>query len=214
MSLKALLIDLGNVVVFFDRRKVAEHFAAITGQEESSINYHLNESADGQARLAAFERGGSRNDFKVLTERVLGTSLPGSLFWAMHVDLFRANYPVINLLHRVKSLYPEIKLVAVTNTDEVRLERMLLLAEFAGILFDNVAASCYVCSRKPQQKIYQVAISLACVQKEECLFVDDILENCAAAEKNGIPSQVFSTLADLENALRERGLFPEERQSS
>ncbi len=204
MSLKAILIDLGNVLVFFDRHRVVEHFASITGMSADVINFHLNKSADGQARLAAFEEGRiGQDEFQTLTQRVLGQSFPIKLFWAMHADLFSANYPVINLLHRVSSLYPDVRLLAVTNTDEVRLERMLLLA---GIRFHEVIASCHVGSKKPDPRIYQAAIKRAGVPEQDCLFVDDVPENCVAAEKNCIPSHHYQTLAGLEGALGERGL--------
>jgi putative hydrolase of the HAD superfamily len=75
-----------------------------------------------------------------------------------------------------------------------------LLAE----LFDDVVISAEVQMHKPQPEIYKVAAKRLEVEPSECLFVDDLRENCEGAEEVGMtairfrdPAQTIARLSDL-----------------
>ena len=54
-------------------------------------------------------------------------------------------------------------------------------------IFETVVDSAFVGMRKPHAEIYELTLSrLDGIEAEECLFVDDTLVNCEAAERLGI----------------------------
>ena len=75
-----------------------------------------------------------------------------------------------------------------------------LLAE----LFDDIVISAEVGMHKPQPEIYRLAAKRLDVDPAQCLFVDDLRENCEGAETVGMtairfrdPAQAISRLAEL-----------------
>jgi putative hydrolase of the HAD superfamily len=62
-----------------------------------------------------------------------------------------------------------------------------LLAE----LFDDVVISADVGLHKPQPEIYELAAKRLEVEPAECLFVDDLRENCEGAEAVGMKAVRF-----------------------
>ncbi len=53
-------------------------------------------------------------------------------------------------------------------------------------LFDTAVISAEVGLHKPQPEIYRLAAERLVVPPEECVFVDDLRENCAGAEAVGM----------------------------
>jgi putative hydrolase of the HAD superfamily len=69
-------------------------------------------------------------------------------------------------------------------------------------LFDAVVISAEVGMHKPQPEIFALAAERAGVAPEECVFVDDLRENCAGAEAAGMRTILHrdpdATVAELE----------------
>jgi epoxide hydrolase-like predicted phosphatase len=69
-------------------------------------------------------------------------------------------------------------------------------------LFDVVVISAEVGLHKPQPEIYRLAAEQLGVEPEDCVFVDDLRENCAGAEAVGMASILHrdsdETIAQLE----------------
>ena len=72
-------------------------------------------------------------------------------------------------------------------------------------LFDVVVISAEVGMHKPQPEIYLLAAERSGVDPKDCVFVDDLRENCAGAEAVGMTAvlhrNVEDTLAQLEELL-------------
>ena len=72
-------------------------------------------------------------------------------------------------------------------------------------LFDGVVISGDVGLHKPQPEIYLMAAERTGVEAAECVFVDDLRENCAGAEAVGMTAVLHrgadSTLPELERLL-------------
>ena len=67
-------------------------------------------------------------------------------------------------------------------------------------IFELVIDSAFVGVRKPEPEIYELAVTGLGVPAQECLFVDDIEVNCAAAVAAGMRAVVFR---DTEQAIAE-----------
>ncbi|MBS1802750.1 MAG: HAD-IA family hydrolase [Acidobacteria bacterium] len=68
--------------------------------------------------------------------------------------------------------------------------------------FQQTFASCYMGIRKPDPKIYQRALGILGDSPERSLFIDDRLENVAAAAAVGMKAVRFTGEADLREQLR------------
>jgi putative hydrolase of the HAD superfamily len=67
-------------------------------------------------------------------------------------------------------------------------------------IFELVVDSAFVGMRKPDREIYELTLARLGLPAEDCLFVDDIEENCVAAAAAGMVTVVFR---DTEQATAE-----------
>jgi putative hydrolase of the HAD superfamily len=74
--------------------------------------------------------------------------------------------------------------------------------------FSSFFSSCYLGLRKPEAKIYRLALDVLHCGAEEAVFVDDREENCAAAEAVGIHGILYQDEAQCRHALAELGIRP------
>ena len=70
-------------------------------------------------------------------------------------------------------------------------------------LFDTVVISSEVGMRKPEERIFRLAIERLGLQPAECVFIDDIQENVNAARAAGLVSVWHQTAADTTAQLAE-----------
>jgi putative hydrolase of the HAD superfamily len=101
--------------------------------------------------------------------------------------------------------------VLATVNNESRMLNEYRLAQF-GLLdcFDAFFSSCYLGLRKPDRKIYQVALDVLQRDPEEVVFVDDRAENAAAAASLGIHAIRYEGSAALGRALAQLGVCADE----
>lgn len=109
---------------------------------------------------------------------------------------FHADDTVVALLRRACTRVP---LILVTNAS-VQLEEDLEVLGLAD-LADHVVSSARVGLAKPDRRIYDLAVDLAGVPAERCLFVDDTLENVRAATALGMRTAHYRVPEDLRRAL-------------
>ncbi|KND40400.1 HAD family hydrolase [Streptomyces acidiscabies] len=192
----AVLCDVDNVIRYFD-----------------SSGVHALERAAGVAEGTTFKVAfAPENDLPLLLGRITGqewvasiaSGLSGlvdeSTAWdlgrALLESPFRADDTVVTLLRRARVHVP---LVLVTNAT-LELEADLAEMKLTD-LADHVVSSARVGLAKPDPRIYRLAVELAGVPPERCLFVDDTLENIEAAQALGMSTVHFREAADLERAL-------------
>lgn len=98
------------------------------------------------------------------------------------------------------------QLFALTNwsaeTFPIAIERYEFLQWFEDILVSGVEKM-----KKPDPKIYQLALKRFNINASQALFIDDNARNVIAAEKEGISSIHFTSPTDLRSTLVERGIL-------
>jgi putative hydrolase of the HAD superfamily len=87
--------------------------------------------------------------------------------------------------------------------NEFRLMKFDLLDEF-----DAFFSSCYLGLRKPDRKIYQVALDVLQRDPERVVFIDDRAENVAAAASLGIHGVRYEGSEQLASELVRLGVWP------
>ncbi len=73
--------------------------------------------------------------------------------------------------------------------------------------FDVFFSSCYLGVRKPEERIYRLALDITQRHGSECLFIDDRPENLEGAERAGIPAILYRDAGQLEEEFRCRGVL-------
>ncbi|MEI6240283.1 MAG: HAD family phosphatase [Planctomycetia bacterium] len=197
-----VFLDLGNVIVSFDRERAHRQMAAVAGVPVGAV----------QATLAAtqleqrLERGlidwpGFHAEFS----RHVGTTPDSALLADAASDMFSLNVdmlPVIAGLERAG-----IPIGILSNTCGIHWDH--LLAKRYAILPGNVTATVLsheVAAVKPEPAIYTAAAACVGVAPEQIFFCDDIPAHVDAARACGWDAEVFVSASGLLDALHRRGL--------
>jgi putative hydrolase of the HAD superfamily len=73
-------------------------------------------------------------------------------------------------------------------------------------IFDLFVSSCFVGIRKPDERIYRMALELTQHSPEECVFIDDRQENLTGAKKVGIRTILMKDAQQLRRDLQALGV--------
>lgn len=73
-------------------------------------------------------------------------------------------------------------------------------------IFDLFVSSCYVGLRKPDERIYRLALDLVQKDPEETCFIDDRAENISGAAKVGMRTVLMQNISQLKKDLQSVGI--------
>ncbi len=93
------------------------------------------------------------------------------------------------LISYVKSLKGKVKLGLLSNVSNDVIEHLFSSSDLA--LFDEVLLSYREHITKPNPAVYLLLVERLGVRADECVMVDDILENCEGAEVAGLESILY-----------------------
>jgi len=97
-----------------------------------------------------------------------------------------------------------IKTMVLSNIIKPHIEVIKEHSGYKG--FDFVMLSCSLGTRKPELKIYRLALKKLKVKPKECIFIDDIKEFLKPAKKLGIKTILFENPQKLKSDLRKMGI--------
>jgi epoxide hydrolase-like predicted phosphatase len=176
---RAVLFDFGGVLT----TSVWDSFAAFCrseGLDPDAIKNLFRTDPEALKELRGLETGElSESDFEATFGKRLGLENPDGLIDSMFVGM----KPVESMVEAVKRIRAsELLTGLVSNSWSTEHYDRKLLAE----LFDAVVISAEVHLHKPQPEIYRLAAERLEVEPGECIFVDDLKENCEGAEAVGM----------------------------
>ncbi len=198
---KAILFDLGNVIVPFDFKRAYSRLEPLCSCPVTEITPRLR-STDLVQR---FETGRiAAEPFVQELSSLLGLKTTHREFCDLWSSVFFEETLVPeSLLARLAARH---KLLVLSNTNPIHFE--MLKSRYALLShFDDFVLSYQVGAMKPQAEIYREAIARAGCQAEECFFTDDLLINVEAARENGMDAVQFLSAAQLEAELQTRGVL-------
>ncbi|MCS6851993.1 MAG: HAD family phosphatase [Gemmataceae bacterium] len=194
--IRAIVLDFGNVIGFFDHRRAIRKMASYTDVAEEALVGRLYdpelEDAYESGRLTTPEflrtlrqRGGFRCSDDILAD--------------CFADIFWHNPEVCALIPELAARY---RLVLGSNTTE--LHSLRFRQQFAEQLryFHALVLSHEVGARKPRPAFYEHCCRRAGHRPDECLFIDDLPANVAGAEACGLRGMVYRPGSDLRGQLR------------
>jgi putative hydrolase of the HAD superfamily len=193
---KALLVDFGGVLT----SDIWPSFAAFCerrGLDPGAAKRLFRERPEALSALRALESGElEAAEFERRFAPLLGTE-PEGLIEGLFAGLKPAE-PMLEAVREAKEAGVPTGLISNSwvmdhYTDEIR------------ALFDVVVISAEVGLHKPEPEIYLLAAQRLGVEPRDCVFVDDLRENCAGAESVGMAAilhrDAAETIARVEEML-------------
>ena len=197
-----VFLDMGNVIVSFDRDRAFRQMAEVCGGAPTAIRSVVMEGGlherieRGEIDWPEFHR-----EFSGLTGT---TSDPASLALAAS-DMFTLKIdmlPVIAGLERTGCGLGILSNTCGPHWDHLLAQRYSVLPGH----FREIVLSHEVGASKPGPDIYRLAAKRAGVAPERIFFCDDIPAHVEAAQAAGWQAEVFTSASGLIDALDRRGL--------
>lgn len=105
------------------------------------------------------------------------------------------NQPLFDFIKEIKS--PQVKIGLLSNAGKDMPGALFNDSELNGELFDAVVISSEIGYAKPSADIYNHAAKKIGIPNSDCIFIDDVFENCHGAEMTDMKAVWF---ADNETA--------------
>jgi putative hydrolase of the HAD superfamily len=198
---KAIVFDLGNVLIPFDNKIFVNRLNNTKKGIGDKLydfyksNYHFHRD---------FERGIIlEEEFINKMLAVIEDIIDPETFRNYYADIFSLNEEVIALLPKLKKNY---KLFLLSNTDPIHEKYGWRKYDFF-IHFEKLILSHKVGAVKPEKEIYRAVEIASGFLPEEHFFIDDIIDYINAAKDLGWGAVQFVDYATLEKDLRERNIL-------
>jgi epoxide hydrolase-like predicted phosphatase len=195
---KGLLVDFGGVLtsnVFDSFREFCER----EGLEPDTVRRLFREDPAALAELRRLERGEvTEDEFAERFGPMVGVRDSERLVERLFAGM-QADEAMIDAVRTARAAGVRTGLVS-NSWGAGRYDR-----DSFPELFDGVVISGEVGLNKPDPEIFRLGAERAGVEPEECVFVDDLKENCAGAEAVGMTAVLHrgaeTTIPELERLL-------------
>ena len=179
MSIKAVIFDLGGVILRTEHQVPRQHLAERFGMDYEDIDKIVFGSPSAARAFIGeiTEKEHWLNVMKMLKQ-------PANAFERIREEFFAGDMIDHTLVDFIRSLRGKYKTCLISNAfDDLR---NYIIREKFDDAFDYMIISAEVGVAKPEAKIYHIALEQLGVSPNEAVFVDDFIENIEACEKLGI----------------------------
>ena len=202
--IKTIFFDIGGVLIDIHPERTYQYLSDSADVDVSMVKESFPWDAHDQ-----YERGIINNEGWFITYK---ESLPQpcclkrSDFWNAWKLLLGEEKNTVNILEALNKQY-SIWLLSNTNPKHIQdeIEKRYLFPS----LVNGAVYSFDVGVRKPEKEIYEIAMQRANANPQECLFIDDLLENIQAAKQIGIEGIHFISSEQLKQELVHLGIINE-----
>lgn len=178
---KALIFDLGNVIIDISPKNACDYWAEICGKRPEELYYKF----PFDEVYAQFERGEiTPVAFRVHVMKCLDIKLSVKNFdkgWELILIKLRDNIPELFL-----TLKKHYRITALSNTNEIHVPMWQEMCKQILPYFDNIFSSNEIGFRKPERGSFIHVLEYLNLTPEEIVFLDDNHENILAAEEIGM----------------------------
>ena len=195
--IRTIVFDFGNVVGYFDHRLVSRRLAAHSRLAEAELHASIFASA-----LEDDYESGRLSTAEFLEQLRLKCRIccPEETIIAAYSEIFWSNPDIGALLSELK---PRCRLMLGSNTNELHWRQFR--RQFADVLsfFDDLVLSHEIGVRKPKPGFFEHCRRRANCPAHECLFIDDLPANIAAARACGWHGIVYTDFKSLRRSFEE-----------
>jgi len=204
-TIKAILLDLGNVIVGVDETILGREYASrskIKNASEEEIYDYCRDSYNAkkfmEGRLTA-------SNFYTKTRRLIKLDIKYDEFYRIWNSIFRSIPEMEEAIRALKKRHPEIKLVLISNTNEEHYEFIKKEYEVLRLLDGYVVS--HECGKiKPHPNIFKEALRLAGTLPRDTFYTDDRQDLIEAARVMGIRAFQFVGAGDFRRQLARCGV--------
>lgn len=201
--IKAVIFDCGRVFLHDpDNEVIFEDMAQSCHLPYSKVETVINE-------LIPYYQKGELTDetfWQTFQQRTGLQKLPDDyqeLWTRRYLEFERIDYEVLDLVKKLRDGNYITAVLSNTIPPHVRVNRE---RELFG-LFNYEIFSCEVGFRKPETRIYEVALRLCQVSPSEAVYIDDILKYVEAPKRElGVEGLLFEGLVKLKGDLQTLGI--------
>ena len=199
--IKTIFFDIGGVLIDIHPERTYQYISDSADLETNTVKELFPWDAHEK-----YERGMINNEewFTSYKEALpQPCCLKISDFWNAWRLLLGEEKNTIKILEALNNQY-SIWLLSNTNPKHIQdeIEKRYLFPR----LVNGAVYSFDVGVRKPEKKIYEIAMQKADAKPQECLFIDDLLENIQAAKQVGIKGIHFKSSKQLKQELVHLGI--------
>jgi len=199
MEIKTIIFDLGNVLIGFDHSIAAKKLAKNSPYNEKDV-YRLIFDSD---LVSKYEKGKIKTvDFYKGMKRLLEFDLGLIQFLKVWNEIFFPKPDVERIVKKLKDRYRLILLSNINAAHYSYIEKNFPIVR----IFDRIVLSYRAGVRKPETKIYRLAIRQSRCQPSEIVYIDDRLDLVEAARRLNINSIHFQTLGRFKKELLSYGI--------
>ncbi len=179
--IKTIIFDFGDIFINLDKHGAREHALDLFGIREFDDDLLLKNADYEKGTISTGDFiGYYRSRFPEIREPDLKAA------WNLIIKDFPA--------YRLKFLKDlrinkELRFILLSNTNEMHIDHVKETVPFYDDFkdqFDRFYLSHKMGMRKPELEIYQWVLNQDKINADECLFIDDTLENIQAARELGI----------------------------
>jgi putative hydrolase of the HAD superfamily len=198
--IRALLVDLGGVLVRFDHGRTLRALEAETGVPADELRPHVFGRLERELDLGRLDAEG----FFRAVERSAGLPrVPDAIWVPAWRDIFEPDLSALEALGRVRR---DVRRILVSNTNALHWEGVLRTFDVAGLV-DDCVLSYQIGAAKPDRRLFDAAFERADAAPGASLFADDRPEYVAAARAFGLPAFTVSGPGVFERGLARAGLL-------
>lgn len=198
--MKTIVFDFGNVVGFFDHFKTLQRLQQFTTTPAQVMYASIfNGELEDEFESGRISEEQFLTRFIDLCKLTCGAEQLGP----MVADIFTPNPEVCELIPLLK---PRYRLLLGSNTNIIHAR--YFREQFAEVLrhLDHLVLSYEIGVRKPKPGFFEHCQKLADSAPHECLFIDDLPDNVAAARQLGWQGIVYQPNNHLADQLRRHGV--------
>jgi glucose-1-phosphatase len=211
LPIDAVVFDIGRVLIDFSFDRAFEAAAVYAKLSPAEIRARLFGEGDfaGYDRerdVVDFECGRiSAKEFHARVEKQLECSIPYAAFVSAWNGIFTDEInSTIEILNALKSA-GQVKVGILSNTNELHMNYLRERMPFF-LTLGHVYASHEIGARKPDAESYEHVLKEMGVRPERTVFIDDLPDNIAAAQKLGMITIHVTSHDEVLNGLKKLGL--------
>ena len=197
--IKAIIFDLGDVIVKVDRTEQFRKFSAKSCKDAFSIRQYLDGRIKGEFGIGEI----SPRQFYQRVCCELGLKMSFEEFKKEWCGIFKLNTDVAQLIENLKGKF---KLILLSNTDALHFP--YIRNKFKVInAFDELILSYEIGCMKPNPLIFLNALKKAKTLPFNCVYIDDIPEFVYVARLMGIRAFQYKNFKKLKSDLSKVGIL-------
>ena len=192
-SIKALLFDLGGVVIDIDFDLVFSQWAKYSNSNIKDIKSKFSFDHNYEAH----ERGEiSSEEYFTSLRKSLEIDISNSQFEDGWNAIYKGEFPGISdLLNKIKDTFP---IYAFTNSNHAHQKVWSRKYSNTLSIFQTVFNSSEIGKRKPESEAFEFVAKHIGVNLYEMVFYDDSIENIIGAKKVGLNTVHVRSIEDIE----------------